>query len=122
VKKLLVLCGLMFTTVAQVHASELEEEISPLLLFVKNTECKYDRNGTIHNGEEAVEHIQKKYNYFKNRITSTERFIELSATQSTLSGRLYTVQCAGSEKITSKDWLLNELESYRARNATTLMQ
>ena len=115
--KLFILSGIVFFTAIQAHASAIEDEISHLLLFVKNTECEYDRNGTIHNGKEAAKHIQTKYNYFKKKITSTEEFIELSATKSTLSGKPYTVQCEGVEKITSKDWLLNELENYRVGNA-----
>ena len=120
--KISLLCALMFFTLLPAHAAEPEEEISHLLLYVQNTECEYDRNGTIYTGEEAAEHIQTKYDYFKNRINTAERFIELSATKSTMSGRQYTVQCRGLEKLTSKDWLLKELESYRTRGAAATSQ
>lgn len=89
------------------------DEIEHLLRFVENTNCQYERNGEMYAGKEAAEHIKKKYNYFKERIDTTEKFIELSATKSTLSGKYYMVHCNGKPKINSHKWLLQELENYR---------
>ena len=92
-------------------------EISHLLNYVKKTECIYIRNGTEHNGVDAAAHIQKKYDYFNNKgkIKTAEDFIRLSATESTMSGRKYTIFCPGQPKIESGEWLLAELKRYRRK-------
>lgn len=90
-----------------------ESEIKHLLTFVANSSCLYERNGTKHSGDKAVEHIQKKYDYFINDIKTTEDFIEHSATRSKISGKYYYIYCSDNEPIKSKDWLLTELKSFR---------
>ena len=92
-------------------------EIAHLLEYVKTTECKYIRNGTSHNGTEAVSHIKKKYNYYTKDISSAEDFIRLSATKSTLSGSKYYIKCAGLPKVESGQWLLKELDRYRKKES-----
>jgi len=102
-----------------VFCSDMQNEIDHLLKFVENTECQYERNGTSHTGKDAAEHIKKKYEYFKDKIDSTEKFIELSATKSTMSGKYYMILCKGNSKIKSQDWLLQELTQYRKKNSGT---
>lgn len=104
---------LLSTITLNVFAST-QDEINHLLSFIASTDCKYERNGTMHNGNEAVEHINKKYAYFSEDIKSTEDFIEYSATKSKMSGEYYKIHCSNQEPIKSKDWLLNELKAYRA--------
>lgn len=91
-----------------------ENEITHLLDYVSNTDCKYERNGTLHTGSEAVEHINKKYDYFKDDIKSTEDFIKYSATKSKMSGKFYKIHCANAKPVNSNEWLTRELERYRA--------
>jgi len=88
-------------------------EIDHLLDFVQNSGCTIDRNGKTYSASEAISHIQKKYSYFKSDIETTEDFIALSATKSTLSGRYYLVSCDGAEQIRTQDWLLRELGEFR---------
>jgi len=90
-----------------------QEEINHLLSFVSTTKCKYERNGTIHNGKEAFEHIKKKYAYYSDDIVSTEDFIKYSATKSKISGKYYKIHCNNKAEIKSHDWLLAELAVYR---------
>ena len=108
-----------YVTSMPVFSSDMNAEIEHLLSYVENTECLYERNGTMHNGKDAVEHIKKKYNYFKDKINSTEKFIELSATKSTMSGKYYMILCKDKLPVKSQEWLLRELESYRAKNSNT---
>ena len=112
---------LAFTYVNSVPAfgSDMQNEIDYLLKFVENAECQYERNGKIHSGKDTVEHIKKKYSYFKNEVDSTEKFIELSATKSMMSGKYYMVHCKGGPALKTQDWLLQELESYRSKNSNT---
>ena len=104
---------LLLVLPAAVPATEMQDEISHLLQFVESTTCQYERNGDLHTGTEAVEHIRRKFEHFRDRIDSAEKFIELAATKSTISGRYYVVHCAGQPEVTSRDWLLRELKRYR---------
>ncbi len=90
-------------------------EVQHLLDFIANSHCIIDRNGSQHNGQDALSHIQKKYAYFRNDITSTESFIEYAASKSTFSGKNYTVMC-DNHRQTTQQWLLDELAIYRRAN------
>lgn len=93
-------------------------EIEYLLNFIKNSPCKITRNGTTYEGVDAVSHIKRKYKYFKEEINTTEQFILLSATKSTMSGKFYMVQCGETKPQKTKEWLLKELKAYRENKNT----
>lgn len=99
---------------ADVPADQLVE-VNHLLAYVKNSGCIINRNGSDHAAEKGVSHIESKYDYFRDDINSTEDFIELSATKSTMSGDYYTVTCPGENTIRTQDWLLTELKSFRSK-------
>jgi hypothetical protein len=93
--------------------SNYQAEIAHLLEYVKTTKCQYIRNANSHDGPMAAKHIKRKYDYFKDEISSAEDFIRLSATKSTMLRSKYYIKCAGSEKVESANWLLDELHRYR---------
>ena len=90
------------------------EEIAVLLLFVEQSECTFIRNGKQYDGYEARGHIETKYGHFKEKIATTEDFIELAATKSIMSGKPYRVLCNGQE-MNLADWLHAELAKLRTR-------
>jgi hypothetical protein len=108
----LVILGLLSTARADVPDSQ-RHEVEHLLGFVAHSGCTLIRNGSRHDAAEAVDHILKKYDYFRDDIHSTEDFIAYSATKSTLSGRQYRVECPGRASLSSSEWLLQELARYR---------
>lgn len=95
-----------------------QREIDHLLNFVKVSECRFFRNGTWHDSAEAADHIQSKYSYVlkRGRIKSTEDFIALAASKSSMSGKAYKVKC-GEQEMTSATWLTTELNAYRQHEA-----
>ena len=105
------MCLLVFFSVNA--SANMQAEIRHLLSYVASTQCKYERNGALHTGQEAVAHIKKKYDYFVDDIRTTEDFIEYSATKSKMSGKYYLIHCAEQQPVKSKDWLLAELAKYR---------
>ncbi|NOY15475.1 MAG: DUF5329 domain-containing protein [Gammaproteobacteria bacterium] len=107
-----------FQAVAADVPPEQKPEVAHLLDFVRQSGCLLIRNGSEHSGEEAVSHIQKKYDYFKDDITSTEAFVEYSATKSTMSGKDYTIRCPDKNEIRTQDWLLNELNDFRKKTGS----
>ena len=92
----------------------MQEEITHLLNYIETSDCVFIRNNSPHSPEDAVQHIEKKYNYLKKRIRSTEDFIKGAATQSSISGRPYMIICEGVEMKTA-DWLRIELKKYRSK-------
>ncbi len=98
------------------HASaSTQDEINHLLNFVSSTDCKYERNGDLHNGLEAVAHIKKKYEYYAEDIKTAEDFIKYSATKSKMSGKYYKIHCKDMAAVKSQEWLLEELKAYRKK-------
>ena len=92
------------------------EEVAHLLGFLRTTTCTVERNAKRHDGENAYSHVQKKYDYFRDDIKTTEEFIEYSATKSTMSGKYYMVLCEGQAPVRTQDWLLRELDTYREKH------
>lgn len=88
-------------------------EVQHLLDYLANSGCQMERNGDKHDAKEAVEHILKKYDYYRDDIKTTEDFIARSASRSMLSGRSYNVHCPGKEPRPTADWLNEELERFR---------
>ncbi|BAU47747.1 hypothetical protein SVA_1172 [Sulfurifustis variabilis] len=88
-------------------------EVEHLLAFVTRSECLFIRNDAAHTGAKAAAHMRKKYEYFRDRIRSTEDFIELAASRSTTSGKPYTVRCGAQPGVATRDWLEAELGRHR---------
>ena len=109
-KKLLLLLSLLSTLSAQ---PSMQQEIDHLLNYVQSTECTYIRNGEGHDGKEAHDHILRKYNYFKDKIKTTEDFIRLSASESLMFKNKYYIECPGEKKVESALWLNRELQRFR---------
>lgn len=99
--------------------SEEEKAIDHLLVYIGKSSCDFIRGGKVHDAGVARAHIQKKYDYFKNKIETAEDFIKLAASKSALSGKSYQVRCPGQNKnINSAIWLQEELANYRTRRRT----
>jgi ATP-dependent DNA helicase Rep len=90
-------------------------EVEHLIEYLENSDCEMVRNGRSYSGQEGARHVRRKYNHFQGDISSTEEFIERSASRSTMSGNYYEVHCPGQAPVKSQDWLLKELEAYRNR-------
>lgn len=89
-------------------------EVEHLLKFIRNSGCRFERNGKMHDSDSAAQHIWEKYEYLIDDNTSTETFIEYSATKSMISGKYYLVHCGGGDPVKTSDWLLVELKRYRS--------
>lgn len=112
----IILSGLSFACLAETR-DQTFAEINYLLQKVKTTECVFNRNGSRHQGDEAVKHIQRKYDYYYDDINTAEDFIHLSASKSTVTRRAYTIECSGIEAQKSEQWLLDHLHKYRAMSS-----
>lgn len=109
---LLALPGL---ALAAAPAPVTQQEIGHLFGYLKTSGCEFNRNGSWHTGEEAVAHLNKKYDYLARRglVTTAEDFIERAASQSSMSGKPYLVKCGASPQAHSGAWFRAELAKYR---------
>ena len=90
-------------------------EVEHLLAYLQYSDCQMIRNGKVYDSKDGVKHVRRKYDYFRNKISSTEEFIDYAATKSLRSGQSYQVLCPGFEPVPSADWLREELKIYRSR-------
>jgi len=92
---------------------KLAATINYLLAFVETSDCTFIRNDKPHTAKEAVSHMQRKYEHFKDEIKTPEDFIRLSASKSFISGKPYMVKTKGGRQLKSETWLLEALDAYR---------
>ena len=91
-------------------------EIDALMAALQTSACEFNRNDSWHNAADAKIHLLRKLDYFegKNSVQSTEQFIELAASKSSLSGRAYQVKCRGAAPVDSNIWLNRQLKLMRS--------
>ena len=106
---------LITTAVCSDVPPEQAAEVEHLINYLADSDCRMVRNGKSHSAKDGAKHMQRKYKYFRDEISSTEEFIKYSATKSTMSGQYYEVLCVDQEPELSRDWLLRELQAYRGR-------
>jgi hypothetical protein len=100
---------------AESENDNLKNAINYLLNFVGSSDCIFIRNGREHTAEDAVAHLQRKYEHFKDQIQSPEDFIRLAASKSMISGKPYRIKTADGMELKLEKWLLKALEIYRTK-------
>ena len=93
-------------------------EIAHLLRYLESSGCQFQRNGSWFAPARAAAHLEQKYEYLlkKGLVTSAETFIERAATQSSASGRTYSVKCGDAAAVPSAVWLKEELGRFRCQS------
>ncbi len=98
-------------------APAMQGEVTWLLNDLEHSGCQFYRNGSWYDGAKAHEHLKQKYDYLfeRDKIATTEDFIDKAATESSMSGKPYQVQCAGdTQPRPSAIWLRGELQKLRS--------
>ena len=95
-------------------ADDEDPEIDHLLEAIGGSECVFIRNGTRHSAEKAEEHLRMKYNRGRRYATSAEAFIDRLASKSSMTRKLYMMECPGVEAEPSGEWLMRRLEEFRS--------
>jgi hypothetical protein len=92
-----------------------KKEIEGLLVAVGTSGCEFVRGGTAHPPAKAQQHLQKKYDYLaaRDKMASTEDFIVMAASRSSMTGEAYGIRCAGSPQQNSEDWMKAKLAAMR---------
>ncbi|MBK0014295.1 YfeK family protein [Stenotrophomonas sp. S41] len=117
-RHLLILAALLSAPFA--HAApgpQAQREIAQLIGSLDGSQCRFQRNGSWHDAAEARAHLQRKYDYLlkKDKVDSAEQFIERAASQSSMSGKAYRIQCPGKAEQTAAAWFGARLQALRQR-------
>ncbi len=89
-----------------------DSEVQYLLGFVESSGCTFHRNGSDHDSADAADHLRLKYSRGGKYVDTTEHFIDRLASESSWTGRKYTVTCDGQTQ-PSGEWLHQALDNYR---------
>jgi hypothetical protein len=119
ISPVLALCAatMVCTPAKAVQAPQaMHAEIGELFKRMQAAKCQFNRNSSWYSAAEAREHLTKKLVYFEDRgaIRSTEDFISVAATKTSLSGKQYLVQCTGMAPLESNLWLQEQLKDVRS--------
>lgn len=90
-------------------------EIDQLIAALGSSGCEFQRNGNWYPAAKAREHLQRKYDWLRERdkVANAEQFIALAGTQSSMTGRAYQVRCPGHAVVPSAQWLRARLLEMR---------
>jgi len=102
---------------AAVGASpQVRAEIDVLLARLQASGCEFNRNGSWHTASDAKAHLLRKLEYIegKSAVQSTEQFIDLAASTSSVTDTPYLVKCGSAAPVPSGTWLHLELRSIRS--------
>jgi len=116
---ILLMCALAPASAAVPLGPAVKTEIDGLMTRLEASGCEFNRNGTWYSGTEVKAHLLRKLKYLEDRgaVKSTEQFIELGASTSSTSGQPYLVRCGNGTPVTSRTWLLAQLQAMRAAGA-----
>ena len=114
---LIILMTFPMLCMAVADSDNTDREIQHLMAYIAGAECRFIRNGKEYSPEAARNHIQKKYEYARNRIKTTEEFIQGIASKSSISGKAYMVRC-NDQIMLCADWLRVELQRFRQKAQT----
>jgi len=112
----LLLCLLLpLNVLADQLTDAAKKEIPHLFSSLETSGCEFYRNGTWHDANAASAHLKKKYQYLldKELLSSSESFIAMAATKSSISGTPYQVRCGKADTVDSAVWFAKQLDIYR---------
>ena len=91
------------------------QKIEALIEAVANLEdAVFIRNGAEHTPKEAADHLRLKWKNAGGRVKKAPDFIRYCASESSLSGKPYTIQFKDGRTVLSRDWLWTELKRMEA--------
>jgi hypothetical protein len=108
--------AILAATPSIAFAEESDPEIEYLLTAIGSSQCIFTRNGKDHTSDSAEAHLRMKYGKARRHIADADEFIDRLASESSWTGVAYSIDCQGSEKLTSREWLTKRLNTYRASN------
>jgi hypothetical protein len=86
-------------------AETIDPAVAALLRAVETSGCQMERNGELHEGKAAADHLRLKLERSGRPGMNADQFIDRVASGSTVSGKPYRVLCPGRPPVDSGAWL-----------------
>ncbi len=113
---LLFACAMLVLAPARAHATPDAKEtlaITHLMQYVRESGLQFIRNSKSFNADDAANHMQKKLDYARERLSTADEFIDYVASRSSITNLPYYVVTPDGKKQEMGPWLYAELEKYR---------
>ena len=105
------------TRAAEEKLSE-EQKIDSLIKSIETlTDATFIRNGKEYDCKAAADHVRRKYNAAKDKITTARQFIPGVASKSERSGEAYRIRFKDGKEQTSQDFLTGKLDEIEGKGA-----
>lgn len=113
----LLTCIVVAAAAAATLSPAARAEIDGLMSMLETSGCEFNRNGAWHTATDAKSHLLSKLKYLEDRgaVQSTEQFVELAASRSSVTGQSYLVRCGNDAPVQSAAWLLSRLQVMRSK-------
>ncbi len=109
-------CALIVLMPARAHATPDAREtlaITHLIQYVRESGLQFIRNSKAYNADDAADHMSKKMDYARDRLTTAEEFIDYVASRSSITNLPYYVVSNDGKKQEMGPWLYAELDKFR---------
>lgn len=114
-RPVLVLLACLLAFAAAAGEPSVDAEIDALIARVGQAHgVVFVRNGSAHSAAEAAAHLQRKRAAVGGPFASTEQFIDVVGSRSSVTGRAYRVRDADGHEVDSATWLRRLLRELRA--------
>ena len=112
----LLTCCVAIAATAAALSPAARVEIDGLLVRLVASGCEFNRNGSWYPAAKAKSHLSQKLKYLEDRgmVQTTEQFIEMAASSSSMSGQPYLVRCGNGAPVPSGNWMRSELKALRS--------
>ena len=101
----ILLAALLLAAAGAGAAQALDAQVAALLRAVETSGCQMERNGELHEGKAAADHLRMKLERSGRPGMSADLFIDRVASGSSISGQPYRVLCPGQPAVDSRVWL-----------------
>lgn len=106
----ILLAALLVAAAGEGAAQAPDTRVAALLRAIETSGCRMERNGELHEGKAAAEHLRMKLERSGRPGMSADLFIDRVASGSTISGQPYRVLCPGQPAVDSRAWLRARLD------------
>jgi hypothetical protein len=108
-----VVAVLLTASIALGFDAQTKAEIDELITFVRTSDVRFIRNGKEYSAAECADHLRDKLGKARDRVRTTNDFINGAASKSYLSGKPYMVKFADGRTQPTGEWLRAHLAEAR---------
>ncbi len=98
------------------------QKIEQVLKLIESSDMQFLRNGKAYDGAAARKHMEEKWQYAGNKITTAKQFIHYVGSKSSFTGESYFVHLKDGKEMKSETWLSEQLSIIESNHCASSMQ